>query len=106
MKKSELIENLSERTQLNKATCESVINAFAIEIEMALRDNESLSLHGIGKWMIRERKARIVRNPQTGQSMEVPAKKAVVFKVSSRINEVVNKHSVEGNQTAKMASVG
>lgn len=106
MKKSELIENLSERTQLNKATCESVINAFAIEIEMALRDNEPLSLHGIGKWMIRERKARIVRNPQTGQSMEVPAKKAVVFKVSSRINEVVNKHSGEGIQTAKMASAG
>lgn len=106
MKKSVLIENLAKRTQLNKAACESVINAFSIEIEIALCDDESLSLHGIGKWMIRERKARIVRNPQTGESMEVPAKKAVVFKASKRINDVVNEHVIVSDTAFDIASAG
>ena len=93
MKKRELVEKLSMRTRFSRATCESVINAFAIEIENALCNGDDLPLHGIGKWTVRDRKARMVRNPRTGASMEVPAKKAVVFKASSRINDAVNSYS-------------
>ncbi len=93
MKKRELIEKLSKRTQYNKSVCESVVQALSVEIERALCDGEDLTLHGIGKWTVRDRKARNIRNPRTGASMEVPAKKAVVFKASSRINYSVNNYS-------------
>ena len=52
---------------------------------------DKVSLHGLGIFESRERKARECRNPQTGEKMKVAAKKAVAFKAAKALKEALNK---------------
>jgi DNA-binding protein HU-beta len=54
-----------------------------------LEKGEKLSLIGFGTFSVSERSARTCRNPQTGKSMKIPAKKIVKFKVGSKLAEAV-----------------
>lgn len=106
MTKKELITRLASRTQLNISTCETVINAFASEIENTLCAGADFPLHGIGKWTVRTRKARTVRNPRTGESMSIPSRQAVTFKTSSRLNDCVNSYSDDVSTAMSKLSAG
>lgn len=106
MTKKELIATLASRTQLKSSTCEAVINALSGEIENALCAGSDFPLHGIGKWVVRTRKARTVRNPRTGESMSIPSRQAVTFKTSGRLNDSVNSYSDDVGMAMRKLSAG
>lgn len=106
MNKKELIAKLAYRTQLKSSTCEAVINALSSEIENTLCAGADFPLHGIGKWVVRTRKARTVRNPRTGEAMSIPSRQAVTFKVSSRLNDNVNSYSDDVGMAMSKLSAG
>jgi DNA-binding protein HU-beta len=54
-----------------------------------MEKGDKLSLIGFGTFVVSERAARTCRNPQTGKSMKIPAKKVVKFKVGSKLAEAV-----------------
>lgn len=93
MTKKELITKLSARTQLNMSSCDALLNALILEIEDAVCSGDEISLHGIGKWTVKSRKERMVRNPRTGELIFVSARQAVTFKTSKRLNDYVNSYS-------------
>ncbi|MGL6130152.1 MAG: HU family DNA-binding protein [Fusobacteriaceae bacterium] len=90
MTKKEFIDRFAlEAGDLTKKEAEKMVNAFLSTVEHSLVAGESVSFVGWGKWEIIERSAREVRNPQSGEKIEVPAKKVVKFRVGKTLETAV-----------------
>ena len=89
MNKKELITSISEKTKLTKKDVELALNAFIETIEETLENGEKVQLTGFGTFEPRQRKARIGRNPKTGEELEIPASVVPVFKVGKAFKERV-----------------
>lgn len=80
MNKSTLIAKIAEKTELNRKQAEAALNAFTDTIVEALQTGEKVQIMGFGTFEIKERAARMGRNPATGEPTEIPAKRSPVFK--------------------------
>ncbi len=90
MTKADLIEELSKVTKLTKKQSEEVVDTVFDSITEALATGEKVELRGFGSFRIRRRRARRGRNPKTGFTVSVPAKRVPFFKVGGRLRELVN----------------
>lgn len=79
MNKKELIEKMAEKAGLKKTEAEKALKAFEESVVDALKKDDKVTLVGFGTFAVSERKARKGRNPQTGQEINIPAKKAPKF---------------------------
>jgi len=77
--KKELIEKMAEKAGLKKTEAEKALKAFEESVVDALKKDDKVTLVGFGTFAVSERKARKGRNPQTGQEINIPAKKAPKF---------------------------
>lgn len=91
MKKSEIIEALSERTGVTKADAERVFNEIFNIFKEELSKMNSVSIYGFGTFKISERAAREGHNPMTGEKIQIAASKSVSFKAGKDLKETVNK---------------
>ena len=80
MNKTTLIAKIAEKSELNKKQAEAALNAFTETITEALKAGEKVQLMGFGTFELKERAARIGRNPATKENIEIPAKKIPTFK--------------------------
>lgn len=90
MSKNELIINISQKTVLPKASCESVVEALAEQIKDALIRGERVDLKGFMSFEITERPERSGRNPKTGEVVTFPPVKSVKCKMSKKIKDAIN----------------
>ncbi len=91
MIKSELVAKLAEQANLNKSDAERVVSTVFDEITKALIEGNRVELRGFGVLSVRERKARLGRNPKTGAKVDVSAKRVPFFKAGKSINDALNK---------------
>lgn len=85
----ELIASVSEKTGYTKKDTEAVVRAaFEVIADELIAGNE-VSIPGFGKFDVVSRAARIGRNPQTGEEIQIPERKAVKFKVSSTLKGTI-----------------
>ncbi len=92
MTKSELIQQLAdENNHLHMSDIERVVNVVLEEISGALTRGDRVELRGLGAFSVRERQSRTGRNPRTGESVEVPAKRTPFFKMGRELKERLNK---------------
>ena len=89
MNKTELIDRIAESADISKRSAGDALQGFMQAVAETLEKGEKLSLIGFGTFSVSERSARTCRNPQTGKSMKIPAKKIVKFKVGSKLAEAV-----------------
>lgn len=89
MNKADLINKVAERTSLTKKDSEKAVNAVIEAIEEALVNGQKVSLVGFGTFEVRPRQARIGRNPQTGETIEIPASKVPAFRPGKALKESV-----------------
>ncbi len=93
MIKSQLIARLVElNPHLSQRDAERVVNAILDEIVDGLADGRRVELRGFGVFTVRERKARISRNPSTNETVQVPPKKAPHFKPGKDLFERLNRN--------------
>lgn len=90
MNKTELVRVVAEKADLTQAVAADAVNATIDAIVEALGEGEEVSLLGFGTFKVAERAARTARNPQTGETVEVAASKAVGFKVSKALKDKLN----------------
>ena len=90
MKKAELVEAIAEKTGLTKADATRALDATFEVITKALKDGERVPVAGFGTFNVSKRKAREGRNPQTGETVKIPARKAVTFKAGTALKDAVN----------------
>ena len=91
MNKQELISYTAEKTGFSKKDTEATLNAALDVIAAALQDNEKVQLVGFGSFEVKQRAARVGRNPKTKEAIEIPASVAPVFKPSKALKDNLNK---------------
>lgn len=89
MTKKELVAAMAEKTEATKKTTEEALNALIEVIAETLGEGEEVAIAGLGKFLVRERAARAGRNPQTGESITIEAKKAPAFKAAKALKDAV-----------------
>ena len=83
--KADLSKHLMERLDLGKKDADLLVNVFLDSIVGALRTGDGVELRGFGSFRLRDRKARIGRNPRSGDSIQVPPKRVVYFKLGKEL---------------------
>ncbi len=87
MSKSQVAAHLASKFELKKKTAVSILEEIA---QLSYREaKNSFTLPGIGKLVLVNRKARIGRNPATGEQIQIPAKTVVKFRVAKAAKEAV-----------------
>ena len=89
MNKVELIAAVAEKAGLTKKDAEKAVAAVVGPIEAALVAGEKVQLIGFGTFEVRERAARVGRNPQTKEAIEIAASKQPVFKAGAALKNAV-----------------
>lgn len=87
--KKDLVERITDKTKLTRHDVKRVCQEFLDQIIIELRRGNRLEFRDFGVFEVKERAARIAQNPKTMQKVEVPAKRAVKFKVGRLMRESV-----------------
>jgi DNA-binding protein HU-beta len=90
MNKSDLIDGMAEDAGITKAAAKKALESFLGNVESSLKKGNRVSLVGFGSWSVSKRAAREGRNPQTGKTIKIAAKKVVKFKAGSDLSNSVN----------------
>ena len=90
MKKAELVEAVAEKAGLTKADATRAIEALFDTVKTAMVKGERVAIPGFGTFSVGERAAREGRNPRTGATVQIAARKEVTFKAGSALKETVN----------------
>ena len=90
MTKIELIDYIAAEADLSKAAAGRALNATVDAIAQSLIDGEGTTLIGFGTFVVRERSARVGRNPQTGEELAIAASKTVGFKAAKGLKDALN----------------
>jgi len=91
MKKAEFVQAVAQKAGLSKKDTEAVIDAALETITEALADGKSVSFIGFGTFSTTERAARKAKVPGTDRVVDVPATRAVKFKVGKNLKDAVAK---------------
>ena len=89
MNKADLIAKIAKDTGYTKVASEEIINSCISNIKGALKKGQCVTLVGFGTWCVAKRKARNGRNPQTGRTMRIPAKKVPKFRPGKALKDAV-----------------
>ena len=79
MTRGDLINRVAEKFGLKKKDAEAIVKFIFQEIAEAVRRGERVSIQGFGAFELRELKERKIRNPRTGEVIEIPVRRRVVF---------------------------
>ncbi|MDH3627231.1 MAG: HU family DNA-binding protein [Acidobacteriota bacterium] len=91
MNKATLIEKMSLDAGITKTAAATAVDSMLDGITSALKKNQRVTLVGFGTWGVSKRKARTGRNPQTGETIQIKAKKAVRFKAGKTLEDSLNR---------------
>ncbi len=87
MTKSQIAEHLSKKAEIKKVQAAKILDEIAA---LAYKEaKNSFTLPGIGKIVLVKRKARTGRNPRTGETIKIPAKKVVKFRVAKAAKDAI-----------------
>jgi DNA-binding protein HU-beta len=90
MNKTDLVNEVASSIDMTKSDASIVVSTMVDSMIDGLLESGKLALSGLGTFSVVTRNARVARNPQTGEPVDVPAKKVVKFKMSSKLKEALN----------------
>ena len=90
MTKAELIEKMANDAGISKVAASAALNSFTASVTKALKKKDGkLTLVGFGTFIKVHRKARMGRNPQTGESIKIKARNVVKFRPGKKLSDAV-----------------
>lgn len=90
MNKQQLIDAAADSAEMSKTDMAAALECVLDTITESLRAGEKVTITGFGSFEVRDRSARTARNPQTGESVNVPASKAPAFKPGKALKDAIN----------------
>lgn len=90
MNKQELIDKMADSADITKAAAGRALDSMLDSITGALKQGDSVVLVGFGTFSVRDRKARVGRNPQTGAEIQIKAAKVPGFKAGKAFKDALN----------------
>ena len=91
MNKAALIGKIANDAGITRTAAATAIDSLIDGITSTLKKGQKVTLVGWGTYSISKRKARVGRNPQTGEAIKIKAKKSVRFKAGKQLDKIVNK---------------
>ena len=91
MNKKDLIEVIAKNVDISKAAAGRALDAVICAITDSLGKGKPVALVGFGTFAVKKRGARTGRNPQTGATLKIAARKVVRFSTGKKLRELVNK---------------
>lgn len=89
MNKAELVEAMAKITGATKTDTEKAVDAFVDVVKKNVKKKDGVKLVGFGTFAVSNRKARVGRNPQTGEEIKIPARKVPVFRPGKELKDSV-----------------
>ncbi|MDB5971755.1 MAG: family DNA-binding protein [Hydrocarboniphaga sp.] len=89
MNKSELIQAIADKADLSKADAGRALDALILVVGKALKKKDKVALVGFGTFQVRERAARVGRNPKTGATLKIKASKTPSFKAGKALKDAI-----------------
>jgi DNA-binding protein HU-beta len=87
--KAELVAAIADRAGITKKDAGFALDAAITAVTQALRGGDRIRLDGIGTFGVVQRKERVGRNPQTGETITVPARRVVKFKPAKTLKGLI-----------------
>jgi DNA-binding protein HU-beta len=91
MNKADLIDRIAAGAGISKTQASSAIDTSVESITSALKKGDRVALIGFGTFSISQRKARNGRNPQTGATIKIPARRVAKFSAGAELRKAVNR---------------
>jgi len=89
MTRTELIEELANRTGMEKRDVKRFLEDLTSLVEDTIKQGGEVPLKGLGKFRVQHRKARTGRNPITGEEIQIPAKTVVKFALARSLKDLI-----------------
>ncbi len=103
MTKADLVDRVTALGDLTRRDGEVIVDTLFDAIIGALRTGDKIEVRGFGSFRTRQRQPRTGRNPKTGASVAVPAKRVPFFKPSKELRDLVNPGELRSAKGAKVA---
>jgi integration host factor subunit beta len=87
MTKQQLIDTIAEETSHAKNDVEKILDSFITTIGKTLEAGEKVDLRGFGNFSVKDKKPRTGRNPRTGETIQIPAKREAAFKPGKELTD-------------------
>ena len=91
--KADLAEMLFEELGLNKREAREIVEMFYVEISEALEKNDNVKISGFGNFELKDKKSRPGRNPNTGEEVDISARRVVTFKPGQKLRARVDTYA-------------
>ena len=89
MNKAELASEIARRLKLSKSKAVETLNATFETIKSSLKKGQRVQLVGFGTFSVKQRKARLGRNPKTGEQIQIKARKVPAFQAGSELKNAL-----------------
>ncbi|MBW1678880.1 MAG: integration host factor subunit alpha [Deltaproteobacteria bacterium] len=90
MTKADIIENIYEKVGLSKEESARIVELVLETIKEELETGGKIKISGFGNFVVRQKRSRRGRNPQTGEEIEISARKVLTFKSSPILKQILN----------------
>ena len=104
MTKADVIESVCKVVGFSKKESAEIVEMCFDTIKDTLEKGEKIKLSGFGNFVVREKKARVGRNPQTGQEIEISARRVLTFRPSQVLKNALNASAVAAEAAAAAAA--
>ena len=88
--KADLVDSIHEKIGFSKKEAADMVELIFDTIKGALTEGDKIKISGFGNFVVREKRSRTGRNPQTGQAIEISARRVLTFKPSQVLRAEVN----------------
>src|SRR3954454_24328896 len=103
MTKADIVEALYEKVGFSKKEAADLVELVFDTIKSTLAQGQKIKISGFGNFVVREKRSRVGRNPQTGESIEISARRVLTFRPSqvlrSEVNAALEGRPVDPNQS-------
>ena len=91
MTKAEIIEKIYEKVGFSKKESAEIVELVFDTMKETLEKGEKIKISGFGNFVVREKRPRIGRNPQTGEEIEISARRVLTFRPSQVLKTALNR---------------
>ena len=98
MTKADIIESVYEKVGFSKKETAEIVEMVFDTIKETLERGEKIKISGFGNFQVRQKKARVGRNPQTGKEIEISARRVLTFRPSQVLKTALNSAPIDPSQ--------
>jgi len=104
MIKADIIDAISARSKLSRSRTTAAVEATLAVIKEALQQGEQVRIVGFGRFAVRQKHARVGRNPRTGRAIPIAPRRVLTFKASKVLRNIISSGVPSSASTASFTS--